>query len=254
VHDDPTAAFAALVARAGDELPLDEAALLVAAHARAGLDVAAEQARLDDLAAGVADRSTAGVCAHLVGSGFAGDRATYHAPDNSLLPAVLDRRLGIPLSLAVVAIEVGRRIDVPIAGIGMPGHFLIRSGDGEGPFFDLFDGGRVLDVAGCRAIFERLATGHPWSEDHLRATPPVAIVARLLANLANAYRRNGDRQALCWAFELRTLLPGVTDRERREMALVLGSAGRYPEAAALLEATGEARDAVSAQRLRARLN
>ncbi|HEX4867332.1 MAG TPA: transglutaminase-like domain-containing protein [Acidimicrobiales bacterium] len=254
MHDDPTAAFASLVARAGDELPLDEAALLIAAHARPGLDVAAEQAALDDLAAGVADPSLTGVCAHLVELGFAGDRETYHDPDNSLLPAVLARRRGIPLTLAVVAMEIGRRVGVPILGVGMPGHFLIRSADDERTFVDLFHGGRELDVEGCRAVFERLSTGLAWSEAHLRPTPPVPIVARLLANLANAYRRNGDRRALCWAFALRTLLPGVTAQERREMAVVLGSAGRYTEAAAVLEASGQERDAVSAQRLRARLN
>ena len=254
MHDDPTAAFASLVERAGDELPLDEAALLIAAHARPGLDVPAEQARLDDLAAGLTDRSVTGVGAHLVGLGFAGDRETYHDPDNSLLPAVLDRRRGIPLTLAVVAMEVGRRVGVPIVGVGMPGHFLVRSAADDRTFVDLFHGGRELDVEGCRAVFERLSTGLAWSDAHLRPTPPVAIVARLLANLANAYRRNGDRTALCWAFGLRTLLPGVTDLERREMAVVLGSAGRYTEAAAVLEATGQERDAVSAQRLRARLN
>ena len=66
---------------------------------------------------------------------------------------MLDRRLGIPISLAIVAIEVGRRRGVPIVGIGMPGHFLVRAEDRPDEFVDLFSGGRRLDVAGCREVF-----------------------------------------------------------------------------------------------------
>lgn len=254
VTDDPTAAFAALVAGPEDTLPLDDAVLLIAAHALPGLDMDVERARLDELAAGVAVRSVEGVVDHLVHLGFDGDRASYHDPDNSLLPRVLDRRRGIPLSLAIVAIEVGRRAGVPLLGIGMPGHFLVRAAGDPEHFVDLFHGGRRLDPTGCRARYEAVVAGVPWREDHLDPVGPRAIVTRVLANLANAYRRSGDRRGLAWALDLRLRLPGATDRERRELAVVLGAGGRYVEAAALLEATGVDQDQVAAQRLRARMN
>lgn len=255
VPEDPTTRFAALLARAEGEPPLDEAALLVAAHALPGLDVAGQRGRLDDLAAGVPTATPEGLCRHLVDDlGFAGDRETYHDARNSLLPEVLDRRRGIPLSLAIVAMEVGRRCGVPLVGIGMPGHFLVGSADQHDRFIDLFDGGAILDRAGCHAIFSRLHPATAWQERFLEPVGSSEIVSRMLANLANAYRRVGDRVALCWAMDLRLRLPGATDRDRRELAVLLGAAGRYGEAATVLEASDAERDQESAQRLRARLN
>jgi regulator of sirC expression with transglutaminase-like and TPR domain len=253
VAEDPTARFAALLA--GPELPLDKAALLVAAHALPGLGVDDERARLDEIARGVTAPTVEAVRARLVDDlGFAGDRHTYHDARNSLLPEVLDRRVGIPLSLAIVAIEVGRRCDVPLVGVGMPGHFLVRSAVDDSRFLDLFHDGAQLDREGCREIFARLHVGAAWEERFLDPVGPVTIVSRMLANLANAYRRAGDREALAWTIDLRLRLPGATERDRRELAVLLGAAGRYDEAADLLEVTGRTEDQHSAARLRARLN
>jgi regulator of sirC expression with transglutaminase-like and TPR domain len=255
VPDDPTSRFAELVARTGDDLPLDESCLLVAAHALPALDLEAECKRLDELAAGLPVPTLDALRRHLVVSlGFAGDQEAYHDPRNSLLPQVIDRRLGIPLSLAIVAIEVGRRGGVPLHGIGMPGHFLLRAVDDEDRFLDLFNGGIELDRAGCRAVFDRLHPSTPWADRYLDPVGPVAMVARMLGNLSGAYRRNGDRAGLIWSLELRRLLPDVSERERRELAVLLGAVGRYDEAAELLEATGDERDARAALRMRARLN
>lgn len=235
--------------------PLDEALLLVAAHARPDLDVQQELARLDALAAGVEDPSFDGLRRHLfVDLGFTGDRATYHDPRNSLLPEVMDRRLGIPISLAVLAMEVGRRCGVALEGIGMPGHFVARSRTEPDRYLDAFDSGRELDAAGCRALVAHVAPGMPWDEAHLAPTPPVAIVARVLANLAGAYRRAGDRHGLCWVLRLRLDLPGATVHERRELGVLLGASGRFAEGAEVLEVSPEERDHAAAARLRARLN
>lgn len=254
MSDDPTAAFADLVARHRQDLPLDEAAILVAAHALDDVDVSSEQARLDRLAEGLSVATLAGLRDHLVGLGFAGDPDTYHDPRNSLLPEVLDRRRGIPLTLAVVALEVGRRRDVPLVGIGMPGHFLVRSADDHDRFLDLFAGGRLLDRDGCRSIFEHLHPGARWEDRFLDPVDAAEIVRRMLANLASAYRRSGSRDELTWTMGLRLHLPGVTEHERRELAVLLGAAGRYDDAADLLEATGQQRDRQAAARYRARLN
>ncbi len=136
----------------------------------------------------------------------------------------------------------------------MPGHFLVRSAAEPDRFLDAFDGGRELDRAGCRAIFERVAAGVPWDDRFLEPTPAVAIVGRVLANLAGAYRRAGDRKALCWTLQLRLTLPDATEQERRELGVLLGASGRFDEGAAVLEVSADDRDQEAAARLRARLN
>jgi regulator of sirC expression with transglutaminase-like and TPR domain len=260
VADDPTERFAALIAQ-GDDLPLDEACLLIAQRARPDLDVDAERARLDELADGVAGSGGGvvvdadAVVRHLCHDlGFAGDRATYHDARNSLLPDVLDRRLGIPISLAIVAIEVARRRGITLLGVGMPGHFLVRADDDPDHFLDLFDGGRSLDAIGCQEVFERLHPRVAWDDAFLAPVGPSAIVARVLANLANAHRRAGDRDGLAATLDLRLHVPGATLRDRRELAVLLGSMGRFSQGAEVLEATGEDSDQEAATRLRARLN
>jgi regulator of sirC expression with transglutaminase-like and TPR domain len=254
VADDVTERFAACVAR-GDDLPLDEACLLAAQRLHPAVDVERERGRLDDLAAGVEEASAAAVVRHLfVDLGFAGDRATYHDVRNSLLPDVLDRRLGIPISLAILAIEVGRRRGVPLVGIGMPGHFLLGERGVTDRFVDVFEHGHPLDAAGARAVFERLHPRVAWDDGYLAPVGGLAIVTRVLANLANALRRAGDRDGLAAVLDLRLRVPGASLREQRELAVLLGAMGRFREGAAVLDATGEAEDRASALRMRARLN
>ncbi len=253
--DDPTRRFAALVGDAGRPPPLDEALLLVAAHAHPGLNVPGQLHRLDQLAAGVREPTLDGLRSHLFDElGFQGDRVTYEDPVNSLLPDVLDRRRGIPITLAVVAIEVGRRCGVPLAGVGMPGHFLAASVAEPGRYLDAFHDGRVLDVEGCRAVFDGLGAPGPWDERYLDPSPPLAIVARVLTNLVHAFRRAGDRAGLCWALSLRLEVPGATETDRRELGVLLGASGRFDEGADVLEVSDEPRDQAAAARLRARLN
>lgn len=250
---DTTARFAALVAGPAPEL--DEAVLLVAASHLPGLSIEEQKARLDELAVGVSEPSPVALIEHLTGEvGFRGDRSSYHDAANSLLPLVLDRRQGIPLSLSIVAIEVGRRCGVPLHGIGMPGHFLVASAERPGEFVDLYGGGRVLDRGGCRAVFTALHPRGRWLDDYLEPVGTVAMVTRLVANLTNAYRRSGEREQLAHAIELRLRLPGATERDRRELAMVLGSSGRYDDAATVLEGSDASRDQTAAARLRARLN
>ena len=125
---EPSQRFAALVATSGEHLPLDEAALLIAACAEPDLRLRRRswpsstcwprRAR--------ATRSTPSCPTCSAGVASTGDRADYYDPRNSLLNHVLERRLGIPITLSVLALEVGRRIGVPMAGVGMPGHFLLQ--------------------------------------------------------------------------------------------------------------------------------
>src|SRR5204862_32917 len=124
---DATGRFADLVNGREAELPVDEAALLIAAHAYPELDVAEQLARLDALALWCFAPTLDALVEHLfVDEDFHGNADDYYDPRNSFLNDVLDRRVGIPITLSVLTMEVGRRIGVPVAGVSMPGHFLLR--------------------------------------------------------------------------------------------------------------------------------
>ena len=232
---DPTARYEELI-RAGAE-PLDELAFSVAAHARRDLDIAAQLDRLDALAAVIDGATAPELCRHLfVEQRFVGDRSTYYDPRNSFLDRVLDRRRGIPITLSVLAMEVGRRIGVPLVGIGMPGHFLIREVGPTPSYFDPFDGGRAMDAGECEARFHELAG--PTAEFDERMLAPVTsvdVAGRMLANLTRIYLQDGDRQNLVWVLRLRSMLPGSDPQIRRQLAGVLAGLGRFWEAADLYE-------------------
>ncbi|MDQ4069941.1 MAG: transglutaminase-like domain-containing protein [Actinomycetota bacterium] len=233
---DPTTRFTELVQGPEDELHLDEAALLIAAHAEPGLDVDAELGVIDGLAAGISEPTLDGWRRHLfVDLGFTGNVKRYYDPANSFLNEVVRRRRGLPITLSVLGMEVGRRIGLRLEGVGMPGHFLLRHGPDA--YVDPFDGGRLLDRAGCverfRAVNGAQAPFHP---SYLEPIGPRAILGRILNNLKSVYTARGDVSALSWVFELRMALPGASPLEGREWARVLGASGRFVEAAEELEA------------------
>ena len=253
--------FAEIVARPDDEIPLDEAALLIAYHARPDdLDLGAELALLDDLAASCRPATFDGIVRHLFEElGFRGNPDDYQNPDNSYLDQVLRRRVGIPISLSVLTMEVGRRLDVGIDGVGMPGHFLVRHRADPQGFLDPFGGGRRLDAAGCRAIFETLG-GMGWSDAYLAPVGPRAILNRMLLNLQGLFLPV-DLRSASWVLELRLAIPGLSLPDRLGLARALGSLGRFGAAAAELEkVAGDLPDEeavplkAEAQGLRARSN
>jgi regulator of sirC expression with transglutaminase-like and TPR domain len=256
---DPVEAFAELMA-AGDP-PLDRALALIAAAGRPGVEPAALLLRLDALAGTTTAADAAGLCGELFGpGGFGGDRVDYYDPDNSRLDRVLDRRLGIPITLAAVAMEVGRRRGIELVGVGMPGHFLLAT-TGATTYFDAFDGGRALDRDGCRELFHVLhGPATPWSASYLDPTPTTAIVVRVLNNLRAATIRGDDRPGLAAALRLQVALPASGAEDRRRLAGVLAADGRfldsadlYDELAALDPGRAEEHRRAAA-RLRARMN
>ncbi|MGH9150347.1 MAG: transglutaminase family protein, partial [Acidimicrobiales bacterium] len=244
--------FAALVQGPPDHLRarLDEAALLIAAQARPDLDIGAYLRRLDRLAATCPEPTVDGLRRHLFTvHGFAGNTADYYDPANSYLDQVLDRGLGLPITLAIMMMEVARRLGVTLYGLNNPGHFLVRHGLAQPPeLYDPFDGGRGVDPAGIDpAILEP-------------AGAPV-ILARTLANLDQIFRRRGDRRSREWATRLRASVPGVPLEARAEWADALAGVGRLGDAADVLDRLAELsgdekgeRFAGAASRLRARLN
>jgi regulator of sirC expression with transglutaminase-like and TPR domain len=190
---------------------LDLLALALAAELRQA-DAAVALATLDALGAELARAaaSTAGspaaqarACAQLLGGvhGFAGDTERYDHPDNSMLDLVLERRRGLPILLSVVYVEAARRAGIPLAGVGLPGHFVVGHFDASPPLLlDPFAGGRAVQPA--------VAAGHvrPWRSSE--------IALRILNNLTAAYRRRGELGAALRTAEMRLALPA--DRRLRD--------------------------------------
>ena len=213
--------------------PLDQALALIAAAGRPQTDPTAQVRRLDDLATTTAAEDAAAVCRSLFGpGGFRGNTEHYYDPANSLIDLVLDRRVGIPITLAVIAMEVARRCDVELMGVGMPGHFLLRDSHDPRAFFDAFDGGAALDPSDVRELFLRLhGDALEFREEFLAPTPPTMIVARVLDNLRAAYARTHDREGLVRALAMQVELPGPNLGIRRQLAGALASDGRFLDAA-----------------------
>jgi regulator of sirC expression with transglutaminase-like and TPR domain len=260
VHVDAVQRFAEMVGR--PDPPLDRAALAIAAGADPQQDDARWLGELDRLADGVG--SLGGLVHRLfVQEGFAGNTGDYYDPRNSLLPHVLTRRLGIPITLAVVTIEVGRRAGIALEGVGMPGHFLVRP-VGTRSHLDVFRGGAELGMTECEALF-RAASGAgpevPFGPHLLTTAPTRAILVRMLENLRavhRARRRPGDLE---WVVRMRLALPGTGTADLLELAEALGDQGRWLDGARLLEEhlpgaspAGVARLRTAARSLRAHLN
>ncbi len=124
---------------------------------------------------------------------FRGDNEDYSASRNCCLHQVLARRKGMPILLACVWIEVGRRAGIPVDGIGMPGHFLVRVGGAVGVHVDPFAGGQELSREGCRALHDRIAGPKArWNEEFLGVSTTDQILERVLNNLAVSTRDEKD--------------------------------------------------------------
>ncbi len=232
-------AFIRLAALPDDEIPLGEGALRIAADADPELDIAAYLARLDDLAAtarpyvvrGAPPREVLQALARFLRDvvGLRGNQGAYYDPRNSYLNEVLDRRLGIPITLSVIMIEVGWRLDLPLVGVGMPGHFVVRW-RGEDLFADPFSG-QILDTNGCyelvRSIYRDPMDGSPeWLE-------PVStrqILTRMLYNLKSIWvRRDDTARAIQVVKRLLALNPGAYG-EMRDLGALYARAGQRRQA------------------------
>lgn len=136
-------------------------------------------------------------------AGLHGNRAEYGDPRNSYINDVLRRRLGLPISLAAIYLYVGQQLNLPVAGVGMPGHFIVSvQGDEVEPtYIDLFNGGKTLTRGDCVQLVQQ-ATGHRGAFDRRWLAPTSArdTVARMLGNLRNTYTQLED-----WPLLLRVL-------------------------------------------------
>ena len=215
--------FRELFQTRGGPVPLDEALAIICWSANSEVDPQSVLDRLDELAKQVTATTAGALMAELFGpSGFVGNSIEYDDPANSLLNQVMSRRLGIPITLSAIAIEVGRRVGIPIIGVGMPGHFLCRSGEGSGiTFFDPFHSPRPLSAQECRTLYESLTQLDNWSAEFLEPSDARIMVIRTLSNLKSIYRRRGDMANLRWVMRLRTHIPEIAAVESTEFAKLL---------------------------------
>ena len=200
---DPRSRLVALAGRA-DARALAEGALWIAAEAHQDLDVQHWLGQIDTLGYRAAERvapdmdvdRAASAVARLLfeDEGFRGNTEDYYDPRNSFLDDVLDRRLGIPITLSVVYVAVAARAGLEAVGVGLPGHFVVRAErHGRRCFLDPFHGGALLDDAGCEALVARVRPGGGRLDPRwLEPVTTRQIFVRMLGNLKAIYSALGD--------------------------------------------------------------
>lgn len=263
------ALFASLVARPA--IPLAEAALAVAAEEYSALDIAACLSALDALARRVEARlrppprpATDVLMAMKVviydEAGFRGNHSDYYDPRNSFLNEVLDRKLGIPITLSILYIEVAARCGLTLQGVGFPGHFLVKCPVAAGvdeTFIDPFNGGELLNHHECVARFRASLHGREFDPRYLEAVGPSQILTRMLHNLKKIYVETGDDMRALWVIDRLLLLQPDNLEERRDRGLLAARLGGITSAVkdlqAYLDGASQASDAEEIRGLLAEL-
>ncbi|HYC49189.1 MAG TPA: tetratricopeptide repeat protein [Burkholderiales bacterium] len=217
------------------DVNLAEGALLIAAEAYEHLDVDAYLRKIDEMGATLrrrlrSDISTSEALLALNRYvfdelGFSGNAAHYYDPRNSYLNEVIDRRLGIPITLAVLYIEIGRRIGLPLHGVSFPAHFLVKCVLREGSIIiDPYARGASLGVGDLQERLKGVARGVELDDalmsSLLAAAEPREILARMLRNLRAIHLRQGEKlRALAASSRIVELVPGAAEeyRDRGEL-------------------------------------
>lgn len=178
---------------------------------------------------------------------FRGNAEDYYDPENSYLNRVIERRVGLPITLSVVWSEVAQAAGIPLFGIGFPGHFLVGlKAEGDLHIVDPFEGGRLLSAADCAALLRRAVPHGRVSADLFSPASPRAVAWRMLQNLKNIHLgvHRDDARALK-VLDLLVTLDPQHPGELRARAGLLAEMGAWAGAIADLEQVlklGEAPD------------
>jgi regulator of sirC expression with transglutaminase-like and TPR domain len=239
----------AACARADEPDALVRGALLVASVEHGDVDPAPiletleamghEAGRRLALAGGIEDRLAALGDYLFEDLGFHGNETHYDDPRNSFLNDVLTRRTGIPISLAVVYLDVGRRAGVALEGVNFPGHFLVRARGGEGQpdlLIDVFHRGTLLREIDCQRLLERHAGGEVVLTAEALATADTRqTLARMATNLKRLYVRSRSFPQALEVTHLLVALDEAATVELRDRGLLAYQLKRFPEALRDLE-------------------
>jgi regulator of sirC expression with transglutaminase-like and TPR domain len=224
--------FQELVTLPDGAIPLAETALLLACEEYPQLEISPYLDRLDEIAGFVKPRLHSGSSALdkieainevLFGVvGFRGNTENYDDPRNSFFNDVLERRVGIPITLSVVYLEVARRISFPIRGVGMPGHFLVKYSDRtEEYFLDPFNGGQILTREDCaRRFTEMFGAEREFSDRMLKVVSPRLMLFRMLNNLKTIYLNAGAYEKSLAMVEMMLLADPDAIEQYRDRAIL----------------------------------
>ena len=218
-----------LLGRKPSPIELDRAALEIARLEYPNLDGGPVIAELDRYAAMIADRaedlSDGPLFVETANAflfeelGLKGNYEDYYNPDNSYLNRVVESKLGIPITMSVIYIEVARRLAKPVFGIGLPGHFLIRYDDGDfSTYIDPYHGGTLLDAEGCC----RLAQAESLDPEYLAPVDKRSIAMRMINNLRQIYfsRRDSPRALRLLDMLIEADPAGADEHKQRGVALL----------------------------------
>jgi regulator of sirC expression with transglutaminase-like and TPR domain len=237
----PLARERLLSALAADPPRLDLAALAIATLNRPELDAAACLHTLDALAARVQlemerhaghGEVMAGLTAlrHVLADieGFRGNEDDYQSPDNSFLDLVLERKVGLPITLSVVYLEVARRAGIPLYGVPFPGHFLVACSSGDHKLVvDPFHGGEILTEEGCKELLEHVAPQLKFTPSMLAPAPVELITYRMLSNLRRVFLEREEFERGLAVVDLLLMLAPNHPGELRTRAALLANLGAY---------------------------
>lgn len=243
----PRQRFADQVDRPEADIDLAAAALAIAAEEYPQLQAAPYLRRLDLLAERVKDRLSDETAPVVVlqelcnvifeEERFRGNSEAYYDPRNSFLNDVLDRRLGIPITLSVVILEVGWRLGLPLAGVNFPGHFLVLyPGDAVRLLIDPFNDGRIRFEDEAQELLDRVYGGMVrLRPEFLRSATKSEVLTRILTNLKGIYlNARDDRRALATVERILLVRPTAAN-ELRDRGMLLARTGRVGEAIEDLE-------------------
>jgi regulator of sirC expression with transglutaminase-like and TPR domain len=238
--------FTEIISLDDEEMDLAEAVLLIAAEEYPHLDIQSYIDKLDyfgDLA-----RERAGGThdvRELIGAlnstlfeklGFHGCRDSYYDPRNSFLNQVIDRRTGVPITLSVIYMEVARRIDVAVLGVGLPYHFVVEVPTvTEEIFIDPFNEGRLMTRDDCVQLVKNISHGREaLTPDEIDIVDNERIIGRILLNLLGLYKANDPRRAVAALDRLLLIVPHHGPYQRMR-GLLLAKLGDHKNAIAQLE-------------------
>ncbi|HYN16056.1 MAG TPA: transglutaminase-like domain-containing protein [Terriglobales bacterium] len=243
-------AFAALVGQDVEDERIDlvRASLTIAQTEYPNLDFDAYCARIEELARRVkrlvpdlGDPSESITALNRVlfeEEGFRGNAEDYYDPRNSCLNDVLDRKLGIPITLAVVYMEVARRVGFPLVGVGMPGHFLLKHYDVEGReiLIDPFNRGSILTAKDCQRALDEIYGGQmPLQPEFLMAVSRRQVLVRMLNNLKSIYLSGRNFRKALPIVDLILAIYPRSPEDVKQRALLRWSLGQTRGALADLE-------------------